>query len=426
MNSEPEQAADGDLDGLYEPIFSPFWDSTDLHSVAMWTNGMAFKNAQFSASGRPVIKISEIKNGITGQTKFTLETYDDRYLVRSGDLLFSWSGQPETSIGAFVWRGSEGWLNQHVFKVQALGDICEQRYLRYLLDYLHPNFVRIAKNKQTTGLGHVTKRDLESITVRLPPIPEQRVIANVLGSLDDQIECNSRITGIAQALAVAVWTRAQACHAARESTLGHLSDEDLLYFSDGYRTKAATELGSQGVQILRAADLLDGRLAPSERDRVREEFRPRFASKVSKAGDVVLTTKGTIGRVAMIPESAPEFLYSPQLCFFRTMPSSGIDRHWLYGWFRGAQFRARASAIQHQTDMAPYINLMDLRDTPITLPEPDVQRQIGSVLGPLEEMAQASLSESQALYALRNTLLRRLISGELRVCDAKTGQERLT
>ncbi|MDR4509391.1 MAG: restriction endonuclease subunit S, partial [Candidatus Brocadiaceae bacterium] len=75
----------------------------------------------------------------------------------------------------FIWRGPNGWLNQHIFKVHPK-ECCEEQFFFYLLKYLNPNFVRIARNKQTTGLGHVTKKDLQNISVKLPLPPEQRAI----------------------------------------------------------------------------------------------------------------------------------------------------------------------------------------------------------------------------------------------------------
>ncbi len=114
--------------------------------MATWVNGIAFRNIQFAETGRPVIKIAEIKGGISGQTKFTQQTFDESVFVRPGDLLFSWSGQPETSIDAFWWRGPEGWLNQHVFKVTPSADL-HIGFFYCLLRYLKPNFVDIARNK---------------------------------------------------------------------------------------------------------------------------------------------------------------------------------------------------------------------------------------------------------------------------------------
>ena len=85
--------------------------------LAKWVNGLAFRNIEFQQTGTPVIKIAEIKNGITEQTKFTQQEFDKSVRVSPGDMLFSWSGQPESSIDVSRWLGPDGWLNQHIFRV---------------------------------------------------------------------------------------------------------------------------------------------------------------------------------------------------------------------------------------------------------------------------------------------------------------------
>ena len=181
-----------DNNWLYKPQFPLHWDRAPLYSLAHWVNGLAFRNIQFGPFGKPVIKIAELKSGISGQTKFTQQIFDESVRVRPGDLLFSWSGKPETSIDAFWWHGPEGWLNQHIFRVTTERNI-DSIFFYYVLKYLKPNFIGIAQNKQTTGLGHVTKRDLENVEVAVPPLPEQRAIAHILGTLDDKIELNRRM-----------------------------------------------------------------------------------------------------------------------------------------------------------------------------------------------------------------------------------------
>ena len=189
---------------LYRPQFPDHWERRPLYSLAQWVNGLAFRNIQFSTAGMPVIKIAEIKGGISDQTKFTKQSFDESVRIRPGDLLFSWSGQPETSIDVFWWHGPVGWLNQHIFRVTTDPRV-DETFFYYLLRYLKPNFVGIARNKQTTGLGHVTKRDLQSIEVSLPPLPEQRAIAHVLGTLDDKIELNRRMNETLEEMARALF-----------------------------------------------------------------------------------------------------------------------------------------------------------------------------------------------------------------------------
>ncbi|MYB77493.1 MAG: restriction endonuclease subunit S [Chloroflexi bacterium] len=189
---------------LYHPRFPQHWRRQSLYSMADWANGLAFRNIQFSDSGRPIIKIAEIKGGISGQTRFTNQTFDDSVRVCAGDLLFAWSGQPETSIDVYQWRGPEGWLNQHIFRVTP-DPALDEMFFFYLLKSLKPNFVGIARNKQTTGLGHVTKRDLEDMEVGVPPLNEQRRIAHILGTLHDKIELNRRMSQTLEAMAQALF-----------------------------------------------------------------------------------------------------------------------------------------------------------------------------------------------------------------------------
>jgi len=146
------------------------WSTRAVYDCATFVNGLVFRTGSFSLEklGLPVIKIGELKAGITSQTKFTTETFEEKYRVRSGDVLFSWSGSPDTSIDTFLWTDVEGWLNQHIFKVQFHSS--EQKlFVYYLLRFLKNLFVEIARNKQTTGLGHVTADDMRRLRICWPP-----------------------------------------------------------------------------------------------------------------------------------------------------------------------------------------------------------------------------------------------------------------
>ena len=146
------------------------WTVRALYDCASYINGSAFRHEHFSSErlGLPIIKIGELKDGITGQTKFTEEILQEKYRITTGDILFSWSGSPDTSIDTFVWTGREGWLNQHIFKIQFKRPL-EKFFVYYLLRHFMPEFIEIARNKQTTGLGHVTAQDLKRLKTVFPP-----------------------------------------------------------------------------------------------------------------------------------------------------------------------------------------------------------------------------------------------------------------
>ena len=163
------------------------WHVVRLGDAADWANGLAFRDIQFSEIGKPVIRIAELKAGITTQTKFTKQSFDQSVYIHPGDLLFAWSGQPETSINAFWWNGPEGWLNQHIFRVTTRSQV-NTTFFYYLLRHLNSVFVRIARGKQTAGLGHVTKEELFKMEAAFPPMREQQAIAEALDGVDEAIE----------------------------------------------------------------------------------------------------------------------------------------------------------------------------------------------------------------------------------------------
>lgn len=167
------------------------------------------------------------------------------------------------------------------------------------------------------------------------------------------------------------------------TTFAELAARGSLIVNDGYRTKAS-ELGEPGYPVLRVAEVGVGGITPSYGDHVRGEYRDQIGYKLSRAGDVLLTTKGTVGRRAIMPEIGIEFAYSPQLCFFRVLDDS-INSRWLYYWLGGAAFWSQAVGVSQQTDMAPYISLRDLRAIEIDLPQREAQDAIAAILGALDD-----------------------------------------
>jgi type I restriction enzyme S subunit len=179
--------------------------------------------------------------------------------------------------------------------------------------------------------------------------------------------------------------------------LKDLAATGAIVYSDGYRTRR-DELGLTGFPILRAGDLTnEGGLQPAFKDHVEERFRSKIGQKLTRTGDVVVTTKGTVGRVAQVPAGAPEHAYSPQLCFLRVLDQERIDPGWLYCWARSPEFRRQLGVYKDQTDMAPYVSLTDLARVQITVPPIELQREVAEALSHLDGLIEAEHRIAQEL-----------------------------
>ncbi len=168
------------------------WSVRSLYECASYVNGAAFKQSDFTddrVNALPIIKIGELKNGITAQTQFTNKELDSKYKLTGGDILFSWSGSPDTSIDTFIWSRGEAWLNQHTFSVIPHRP-SEKAFVWCFLKFFKPIFVEIARNKQTTGLGHVTIQDLKRLKIVVPSEKTFEIFDRKVGSLFDQTLLN--------------------------------------------------------------------------------------------------------------------------------------------------------------------------------------------------------------------------------------------
>jgi len=167
------------------------WSFSPLYSIARYINGAAFKSQDFSKdkTGLPIVKIVELKNGITDSTAFSKKVVDSKYYIDDGDILFSWSGSPETSIDVFLWSSGKAILNQHSFNVK-VDDDNEKAWVYFLLKYKKSLFIHLAKMKQTTGLGHVTISDLKENHFATPPKDDRKRFGKVFNGFLQKIMTN--------------------------------------------------------------------------------------------------------------------------------------------------------------------------------------------------------------------------------------------
>lgn len=140
------------------------WVTQPLDQTATFLNGLALQKYR-PAEGRdslPVIKIAQLRQGSTqGADRASADVPAD-YVVRDGDVLFSWSG----SLLVSMWAGGEGALNQHLFKVTS-SQYPKWFYFHWCRKHL-PDFQRIAQAKATT-MGHIQRHHLTQALAVIPP-----------------------------------------------------------------------------------------------------------------------------------------------------------------------------------------------------------------------------------------------------------------
>ena len=147
-----------------------------LGEVATFTFGYGIKSEDFGESGLPIIKTKNFKDGavttLSGSNPRTEKKYDDKYLIRKGDLLMVVDGACGESA---LWLENEnGWLNQHVAKLAVDNEITRM-YVAFVMkgtefkEYIQSNVV-------VTTIPHMQRDVAKNFEIPLPPLTEQQTL----------------------------------------------------------------------------------------------------------------------------------------------------------------------------------------------------------------------------------------------------------
>lgn len=150
-----------------------------LGEVAEYINGRAFKPDEWEESGKPIIRIQNLTQ-TSSECNRTTGEYDEKYLVKDGDLLFAWSA----SLGAHIWHGEDGWLNQHIFKVVPNEKVI-QKYLYYYLLFV---VNELYSKTHGTGMVHITLKPFKQTKIPVYSLNEQQCIVERIESLFTKLD----------------------------------------------------------------------------------------------------------------------------------------------------------------------------------------------------------------------------------------------
>jgi type I restriction enzyme S subunit len=165
------------------------WERVEIGALCDLKNGRAFKPSDWTKNGLKIVRIQNLNNPNAPYNHYSGEVRD-RFLIKTGDLLFAWSGTPGTSFGAHIWRDERAVLNQHIFRVDFEESVISKKYFMYAINQKLNELIEKAHGG--VGLRHVTKSKFEKTVIELPPFAEQfrlvRKIESLLSELDNAIE----------------------------------------------------------------------------------------------------------------------------------------------------------------------------------------------------------------------------------------------
>jgi type I restriction enzyme S subunit len=162
------------------------WTVKPLDEIAEFLNGLALQKypPENINDYLPVIKIRELRTGVTDSTDKASVNIPAKYIIDDGDIIFSWSG----SLDVVIWNFGKGALNQHLFKVGS-DKYPKWFYYYWTLNHLQ-SFQHIAKSKATT-MGHIQRKHLTEALCSVPNSNFLEKASNVFSPMLEKIINNA-------------------------------------------------------------------------------------------------------------------------------------------------------------------------------------------------------------------------------------------
>jgi type I restriction enzyme, S subunit len=409
------------------------WKQVKLGEVCKLKNGFAFKSTEYKTEGIPVIRISDIKSGsVTTDNSVRVDAdkdYDE-YTISENEILVAMSGATTGKFGIFKSKG-KAYQNQRVGKFRILdkGKLNND----FLLYQLHSLKRKIEKDAYGGAQPNISSGKIEAMEILLPPKEIQQQIVSKIEELFSELD-----KGIEE-----LETAQQQLKVYRQAVLkwafeGKLTNEDVKdgELPEGWKSvniqdlaennKHALKAGpfgsslkkefyvQEGYKIYGQEQVISGDPFYGDYYISEEKYQELFTNRI-KAGDVLISLVGTVGKVLVLPDNCLPGIINPRLIKITLDQTQYLPKFFKY-YFESSTVKSYYSSKAQGTTM-DVLNLGIIRTIPFPLCSIEEQQQIVqeiesrlSVCDKIEETITDSLRQAEAL---RQSILKKAFEGQL-------------
>ena len=345
-------------------------------------------------------------------------------LLQKGDVIISARG----TVGEIATIPFPMAFNQSCYGLRAKSEIVTSDYLYYLIKH---NVSVLKKNTHGSVFDTITRKTFDNIEVEIPSIEIQEKIASILSDYDEKIELNKEINNNLEQQAVLLFKNwfiefDNSSKNMLETRFG-LVPESFKLLKNGELPLVVTDYVANGsfaslkanvtlyqepnyAYFIRNTDLKSGTFEVFV-----DEHSYNFLSKSTLyGGEIIISNVGDVGSVFLCPKLDKPMTLGNNIIMLR--PEQENLRYYLYIWFKWLYGQSLIQGIKGGSAQ-PKFNKTDFKNLPIFLPPDDLLEQFHQIVKPMFELINENNTENQALTRTRDTILPRLMSGELDVSD---------
>ena len=383
------------------------WKEVELKQIADVQTGpfgSQLKNEQYITGGTPVVTVEHLKDFRIIDFNYPSVTDEDKnrlskYLLKQGDIVFTRVGSVDLS--AFVKKHQDGWMfSSRMLRVRTNASEVDSRFLSYY--FQQKNFRDYILNISVGAtMPSINTEILKAISVSYPSLTEQKSIASILSSLDDKIDLLHHQNTTLEKMAETLFRQWFVEEAKEEWEMGKLGDEFDFVMGASPPGESYNEEGI-GIPMYQGnADF--GFRFPT--NRVFTTDPKRFADKF----DTLISVRAPVGEQNMANE---------RCCIGRGVAAfrfKADNSFYTYAYYKMKSLMNDIKQFNETGTVFGSISKSDFENIDVLLPDAKTINKFQDEVKPIDDKIITNTNQIRTLTALRDTLLPKLMSGEVTV-----------
>ena len=378
-------------------------------------SGFAFKSKNFldnqEEGSLPVIKIKNVANGDVNLEKVVYHKFDeslDRFNLSKGDVLIAMTGNHPQAMTQVVGSvsmyklGTEALLNQRVGKIVVKNDNSINFFYYFFKDKETHRYLA-SNSSGSANQANISKNDILSLMAEIPESTEQKAIAEVLSALDDKIDLLHRQNKNLEQMAETLFRQWFVVEAGEDWVEGVLPDEFDFLMGQSPKGSSFNEKKIGMPMFQGNADF--GFRFPSERVYTTEPKR------LARSLDTLISVRAPVGA---------QNIAEKECCIGRGVAAFRYKKNhdfYTYTYFKLESLMEEIKKFNDEGTVFGSISKGDFQKMEIVIPPDDLVKKFETEVKPINDRVIKNCGQIRTLQSLRDTLLPKLMSGEVRIAS---------
>lgn len=398
------------------------WKECRLGDYCDFQNGYAFKSSEFKTNGEyKIVKIKELKDGLVKffDDSASVDIHDikefEKYKIYRNDVLFALTGDPVSKPNPLSWVGrvsiyrsdENALLNQRTCKIKKSDEI-DNQFLYYYFRQWENFYALASKATGSASQANISTNTIADTIIKLPPLPTQQKIADILSPLDDKIELNNKINTNLEQQAQALFKNwfvdlepfgGKMPEGWKVGKLSEIAD----YLNGLAMQKFRPLEDEEGLPVLKIKELRQGCYDESSELCSPSKVKPEY---IIHDGDVIFSWSGSL----LVDIWCGGTCGLNQHLFKVT--SQTYEKWFYYLWTKHHLDKFIFLAADKATTMG-HIKREELDKAEVIIPDDTTYQNLTSVIKPFIDEIINNRIENRKLSQIRDGLLPKLMNGEI-------------